>query len=241
MSFASHMIVITPLVDDAVWRQSFDAIPALELPQGPVLVLAPHPDDETLGAGALIAALRAKGIPVKVVAATDGENAYEDPASERVELGLTREREQREALAELGVAASAIVRLKMTDSGLVRQESKLTRHLLECVEPGMTLLAPWTGDFHPDHEACARAAAAVASATGLPLLYYFFWTWHRGQPELLRGLPLRRFDPDPDMVLAKDRALKKHVSQLHRSAGDPILPERLLAPARWPFEVFLPA
>jgi LmbE family N-acetylglucosaminyl deacetylase len=38
-----------------------------------LLVLAPHPDDETLGFAGLIAAYRAQGKPVEVVVATDGD------------------------------------------------------------------------------------------------------------------------------------------------------------------------
>ncbi len=221
--------------------QRFSDVPSFNVPTGPVLVLAPHPDDETLGAGALIATLTARGVPVMVVAATDGENAYDTSATEREALGVIREREQKEALAELGVDAAAIKRLRLTDSGLPAQERELTDRLLKLAEPGMTLLAPWDGDFHPDHLACARAAAAVAKAKGLPLISYFFWTWHRGWPELLDGLDVRRFDPDPGAIAAKASALQHHRSQLERPDGEPILPERLLAPAHWPFEVLLPA
>ncbi len=233
--------LIVPLTDDAVWLELFSQLPPLALPNGSVIIVAPHPDDETLGAGSLIATLRARGVPVTVVAATDGENAYDTSQERRLALAAVREREQREALAELGVKPSAIKRLRMTDGGLAAEERELTNRLMALVEPGMTLLAPWESDFHPDHEACARAAAHVADAKGLALLSYFFWTWHRGSPELLDGLPLRRFDPDADALAAKARALAKYRSQLHRPGGEPILPERLLAPARWPFEVFLPA
>jgi LmbE family N-acetylglucosaminyl deacetylase len=231
--------VITPITDDATWQALFAPLPELQTISSPLVVLAPHPDDETLGAGALIASLRARGNDVIVVAATDGENAYDTSPQERSALGALREREQGDALAALGVDFSAIKRLRMTDSGLAKQEPELTARLLEIVEPGMTLLAPWSGDFHPDHEACAHAAAAVAKAKSIPLISYFFWTWHRGTPELLEDLPLRRFQPQPAVIAAKARALSMHRSQLEWPDGEPILPERLLAPARWSFEVYL--
>lgn len=234
-------IVIVPITEDGVWLERFRHEPSLDLPKGPVMVVAPHPDDETLGAGALIAAMSAQGVRVIVVAATDGENAYDLPPAERTSLGFIRQREQREALEELGVSADAIKRLRLTDSGLMGQTVELERRILEVVELEMTILAPWEGDFHPDHIACAQAASAIARAKKLPLLSYFFWTWHRGYPELLDGLPIRRFEPPPDALAAKARAISRHRSQFERQVGEPILNNRLLAPARWGFEVFLSA
>ncbi|MEE4276522.1 MAG: PIG-L family deacetylase, partial [Thermoleophilia bacterium] len=62
----------------AEWRRAgrrsvVGAAPALGLPDpGAVLVLAPHPDDETLMCGATLAALRRRGDPVRVVCLTSG-------------------------------------------------------------------------------------------------------------------------------------------------------------------------
>ena len=233
--------MIVSLVDDSTWQESLSLVPKWAPPAQPTLILAPHPDDETLGAGALIATLRALGVPVTVVAATDGENAYDSSQDERVALAVEREAEQESALGELGVPAHAIHRLRFTDSGLHRCEEELTKRLSEIAQPGMHLIAPWIGDFHPDHEACARAAATVAAANSLSLTSYFFWTWHRGEQSLLEGLPVRRFIPSKAALQAKARALRCHRSQLEHERFEPILPARLLGPAYWPFEIFLPA
>lgn len=238
---ASQSPVIVSVVSDSAWLASLANLPKWQLPLLPALVLAPHPDDETLGAGALIATLRAHHVPVTVVAATDGENSYDTSTQIREQLRITREREQREALEVLGVPHDHIHRLHLTDSGLHRCEDQLTSALMEIAEPGMHLIAPWIGDFHPDHEACARAAATVARAKGLPLTSYFFWTWHRGEVSLLDDLPARRFLPDAIALQAKADALQCHRSQLEHPGGEPILPPDLLGPAAWPFEVFLPA
>ncbi|MGI4855222.1 MAG: PIG-L deacetylase family protein [Janthinobacterium lividum] len=233
--------MIIPLVDDAVWQSQLAELPTWQPPAVPTLVLAPHPDDETLGAGALIAALRARGIPVTVVAATDGENCYDLPPQERTALGKLREQEQADALSRLGVSAADLHRLHLTDSGLHLLEAELTTALMTIARPGMHLIAPWSGDFHPDHEACARAAQTVAQAMDLPLTSYFFWTWHRGEAGVLNGMPVRRFVPNAAAMQAKAAALACHHSQLVCTTGDPILPSYLLGPAAWPFEVFLPA
>jgi LmbE family N-acetylglucosaminyl deacetylase len=233
--------VITSLIDDQQWLATLSEVPLWTPSPRPALVIAPHPDDETLGAGALIAALRSQGVPVTVVAVTDGENAYDTAQSERIALAQRREAEQTTALGLLGVEATSIHRLRMTDSGLTALQEDLARDLIPLAKEGMQIIAPWSGDFHPDHMACAHAAEAVAKAKSLPLVSYFFWTWHRGTMDLLAGLPLRRFVPDEAALQAKGRALECHRSQLEHTSGEPILPERLLGPARWPFEMFLQA
>ena len=243
---ASHHLLlrpslITPLIDDKTWLRQLTSLAPWQPPSQPTLVVAPHPDDETLGAGALIATLRAQGVPVTVVAVTDGENCYDVPQPERERIRRLREQEQAAALALLGVPHTSIHRLHLRDSGLHLQEAVLKDRLAAIAQPGTHLVAPWAGDFHPDHEACARAAAAVAEVGNLSLTSYFFWTWHRGTEKLLSNVPVRRFLPDSEALRAKTAALACHRSQLEWPDGQPILPDNLLGPARWPFEVFLPA
>jgi LmbE family N-acetylglucosaminyl deacetylase len=231
--------MIESIVSEAEWLKALTPLPAWHPPREPVLVIAPHPDDETLGAGGFIASQRALGIDVTVVAVTDGENAYLDTDPISIEtLRQTRCNEQANALDRLGVPAEKIFRLSLTDSGVSEKEEQLI-HLLEpLVASGTHVFAPWTGDFHPDHEACGRAAAIVAEKVGARLTYYFFWTWHRGTPELLINLQLRAFHFDDEILRAKTEALQCHYSQLERASGDEILPDSLLAPARREFEVF---
>jgi LmbE family N-acetylglucosaminyl deacetylase len=197
-------------------------------------VLAPHPDDETLGAGGVIAAQCRHGRDVVAVAVTDGESAYGyDPY-----LGKIRDLEQRNALARLGVPAENIIRLRLPDSDVASHETRLVDELLPFVTKDTHLVAPWRGDFHPDHEACGRAAERVAKRTGARLTSYFFWTWHRGTTATLASLSLGSFPLTPYHLRSKSEALRCHRSQLTHESGEPILPDNLLAPARRPFEVF---
>lgn len=227
--------MIVPLVMEPDWRTCVDALPPLALPSAPVLVLSPHPDDETLASGGLIHALCAAGAQVRVIAVTDGENAYEDTMG----LGPVREREQTAALRQLGVAAENILRLRLPDSSVAAHQAQLEEQLLFELTPGSTLIAPWRGDFHPDHEACGRAAEVAAQQTGATLISCFFWTYHRGTPALIRNLGLRSFVLDPEAVRCKGEALQEHQSQLRHPSGEPILPQNLLWPAHLPYEVFL--
>ncbi len=202
-----------------------------------MLVIAPHPDDETLGAGGLISHLSARGIAVTVVAVTDGENSYPDMP----DLRQIRQEEQSAALQRLGLSEEKIHRLHLPDSGVTGCEPMLVRSLEELVSPGMHIVAPWSLDPHPDHEACGRAAGIVAKSKDVPLTSYFFWTWHRSTPADLDGLEVASLPLSPDEWQAKQDALACHVSQLEHVSGDPILPTELLWPARLRFEVFLPS
>ena len=229
--------MIVPLIGETEWINSLSTLPEWDPPSAPVLVIVPHPDDETLGIGGLIATLCSRGVDVVVVAITDGENAYSNSPG----LGELRRMEQTHALSRLGVGNEKIVRFELPDSGVASREEELIERLMPLVSADTHILAPWHGDFHPDHEACGRAAEEVARRTGGRLTSYFFWIWHRGSVESLKELRLRAFPLNDEVLSAKTDALFHHQSQLAHESGEPILPESLLAPARRPFEVFLVA
>lgn len=229
--------MITSIVNEAEWLDMLSGFPAWEPPALPMLIVAPHPDDETLGAGGLIAAQHSRGIDIRVAAVTDGERAYSDAP----ELAGQRRLEQTEALARLGVRSDKIFRFELPDSQVQNHEGNLAERLRSLISRESHVVAPWTGDFHPDHQACGRAAEQVAREAGATVSFYFFWTWHFGTPDALRDLRLFRFPLNPNLLRAKSEALLCHRSQLFRESGDPVLPPSLLGPARRPFEVFAAA
>src|SRR5947208_2275734 len=101
--------MIEPLVSEPEWLAYLTARPLWDPPNIPALIVAPHPDDETLGAGGLISALRSRNVDVSVAAVTDGERAYADMPG----LAEQREEEQSNALARLGVARGKITRFRL--------------------------------------------------------------------------------------------------------------------------------
>ena len=229
------MPTIHPLTSEATWLSHLRGLPTWDPPLQPTMVLAPHPDDETLGAGGLIARLRLLGVPVTVVALTDGEGAYTDAEG----LAEIRIQEQTTALARLGVPRESIHRLGLPDRYLMENEDQLYAEVLRLAEPQTHLVAPWTRDFHPDHEAAGRIAARVARAKGLALTSYLFWTWHRGSPETLPTVSMVSLSLSEEEREMKLRALSSHASQLEHPDGQPILSDELLAPARRSFEVYI--
>jgi hypothetical protein len=87
--------------------------PTLDVPAGTrLLVIAPHPDDEVLGAGGLMQRVRSTGGAVRIVYLTDGEGYPEGvrdedhvatpTAKNYLGYGKQRRREARAALVRLG-------------------------------------------------------------------------------------------------------------------------------------------
>jgi LmbE family N-acetylglucosaminyl deacetylase len=235
---AESILMIVPITSEASWLSQLKQLPAWHPSGAPILLVAPHPDDEILGAGGLLAEQCSLGVDVSVVAVTDGEHAYPD-GTDSTELGNLRCAEQTAALQRVGVPAEKIIRLRLPDSDVTSHLAELIARLTPLVSRGSQIIAPWRGDFHPDHESCGIAAAQVARKTGATLTSYFFWTWHRGTPQLLEGLNLRSFPLSVSSLQAKSEALLCHRSQLFRDQAEPILPKSLLGPAERSFETFL--
>jgi LmbE family N-acetylglucosaminyl deacetylase len=217
------------------WLAALRQIPKWVAPGSPVVILAPHPDDEILGAGGYLAACARQNLSITVVAATDGEAAYADFE----DLAGIRRREQEAALAAVGVDSTQIHRLGLPDGKVSMYEAELYRRLIPLLDEQTVLLTPWQKEPHPDHEACGRAAIRAAAATRTQLVSYFFWAWHHCATAQILELNPHRFELDDQLCQVKARALGEYRSQLEHEPGNPILPDALLAPARRSFETFV--
>lgn len=135
-----------------------------------LLVVAPHPDDETVMCGGTAALLAADGTDVSVVFLTDGEGTR---AGDR---GGVRQEEARRACTVLGVRPVRF--LGLPDGGVADHLDRLGRGLrevLEEVRPDAVAL-PWFLDGHPDHEAATRGLAAAEPPDALEVLAGEVWT-----------------------------------------------------------------
>jgi LmbE family N-acetylglucosaminyl deacetylase len=226
------------------WASIGSDAPNLALLRVRLVVVAPHPDDEVLGSGGLIAAHRRRGWPVIVLAVSDGEAAYgpgDRPLARR--LAIRRRAEQRAALAELGVDHRSVHRLGLADSALERHESVITRWLIEHGSRHDVIVAPWEHDWHPDHEACGRASARAASQLGALRLATVFWArhrrWDRGVPTPAREALVAVSLTDADMRRRRS-AMEAHRSQLVGPAGaTPVVEPALLAHLDEPHELYV--
>lgn len=217
------------------WAEWASHSPEWVPPPGHIVVVAPHPDDETLGAGGLIFTCAQSATKATIIAVTDGEAACpEVPA-----LGHVRRRELVSAMRQLELAPADIFRLGLPDGGLCEREVELARSLAKCIPDGAVIVAPFEFDGHPDHEAVARACRTAATERGLTLVRYPIWAWHRGAAELFMESRSVRFILSERARAAKRKAIAEHRSQLDERPGGAILPAHVLDYFYQPYEVFL--
>jgi LmbE family N-acetylglucosaminyl deacetylase/SAM-dependent methyltransferase len=224
--------------DEAAWvDRGLPVIP--ELPLSPpelaamrFVVLAAHPDDETLGAGGLLAHVHALGAHVEVLLCTAGEGSHPDsPTVTPDQLAGTRLEEFAAGLASLGLEGRWRC-LGYPDRGLGAHAAGITSVVREAVrrlpgDPGqLVLVAPYRQDGHADHDVLGQVAAEVARQGGHGLLEYPVWFWHWATPDNPAWQAWVRFHPDPPALAAKARAMDAHATQvrpLSPAAGDEVL------------------
>ena len=176
------------------------------------VVIAPHPDDESIGPGGSIRLLTAAGNRMVVVFLTSGERGIKNEpvaAARRI-----REREAEKALEILGVQQADFLRQAdwYMNMRLTEAVDALTP-ILERERPGEIYL-PNPDETHPDHAAAREIVVqAWARAGSLPmrLLLYEVWT------------PLRAFQHVEDITLVmndKLKAIAVHRSQLKQLRYD---------------------
>jgi len=218
---------------------------------GTCLVLAPHPDDESLGCGGLIAACCAASRPPVVAMLTDGAASH--PGSRLyppAKLADLREREVVSAVGILGLRPERLLLLREPDGKAPHDGAAFDAVVDRVVcslqqERCTSLLAPWRFDPHCDHVAAARIAAEAARIVGVRLVSYPVWGWTLADDaEVDEVPPVRGWRLDVGRHAdAKCRAIAAHASQY----GDVItddpegfrLPAALLQAMRQPWEVFL--
>jgi LmbE family N-acetylglucosaminyl deacetylase len=210
---------------------------------GGLLVLAPHPDDETLGCGALLAASFAAGAPTHVMLVPDGERSHRvSPTWAAERLARQRRREVVEAVRRLGGRPSDVSFLGYPDCGVpdsgpaLRAAANRIVAALDRLGPD-TLLATAESDPHCDHRAVARIACAVhRMMPDLRLLFYPIWSRVDAVDPTGEGrFSVRRFRLGSHARVKRD-ALQAHASQLGALITDD--PDGFVLPASL-IELFL--
>lgn len=196
------------LLDAAAAARSVD--PLSLTGGGGVLLLVPHPDDETLGCGLAIAALTDAGVPVQAVLITDGSRSH--PRSScwpAAQLAALRAQEFRRAWRHLtGARQPEPVMLRYRDCDA--PDTPARRHIAcatidHLIRPKTgAIWATWSGDPHVDHVRTAALAAQL----------------HTRHPRLHRyAYPIwGRFDPQAPVPPADDLALVTAPHLQHRKA-----------------------
>lgn len=197
-----------------------------------LVVVAPHPDDEVLACGGLLAMRAERGLPSLVIAVTDGEASHGSEVKDWANLGAQRADESYAGLDVLGVPSPCVVRLGIPDGGAALRVAELALKLEALVKPSDVLVTTWCMDGHPDHEAVSHAAMRASKAAGCRLIQAPVWMWHWAEPDDAR-IPwnaLAALDLPQHAIEAKQKALRCHRSQLaSRGAGvGPVLMQSIV-------------
>lgn len=215
-----------------------------------VLVIAPHPDDESLGCGGLLAWAVQGGRKPRVLFLTNGEASHPGSAIYPPErLSAIRQKEAVNACAALGMKADSLNFLRYTDSGLSSLQTTSNAILVDAVacwikrSPRSAVFVTADTDPHSDHvTAFYIAKAATALCADCSLFAYPVWTWVRTENASGQGIRGVRMDIAP-FLSAKRAAIACYASQFGNLIVDSdkpfVLPERLLTRMNQDYEVAL--
>jgi LmbE family N-acetylglucosaminyl deacetylase len=217
----------------------------------PFVVLSPHPDDESLGTGGLIALARRHDQQVAVVLVTDGSKSHPNSLTyPRDRLIATRRAELLKAGRILGLAPAALFELGLPDAAAPMEGPDFDRAVdmardIVASLKARSLFVTWGRDPHCDHEAAAHLAQELGRQDPtLKLWSYPVWGWH---------LPPGHTIPAPppagmrlaieDVIDQKRAAIEAHQSQMTDMIDDDPdgfrFTANTIAPFLRPFEYYI--
>lgn len=176
-----------------------------------VLVVAPHPDDEAIGAYGLMRRLGRAGARIDVLVVSDGGASHPESRQwPRVRLARERRRETQRAMRSLAIPPSRIRFLGLPDGRLEADAallgSRLARAMSRRAVPDL-VVGPVAEDAHADHRAVAQVLARLPRRGARRLGYR---VWPQGSTRPRHGFVL----PLDDLALrAKRRAIRSYRTQ----------------------------
>jgi LmbE family N-acetylglucosaminyl deacetylase len=211
------------------WALRWRSRPYVGDRNSPILVLAPHPDDETLGCAGLIAQARQAGRDVSIAYLTDGSASH--PGHPRVgpaEIAGVRRAEAIAATGLLGVPREHLHFLGAQDGALDRLDPAAAAalkdglvRLLSALRPAEIFL-PARRDGSSEHEAAFPLILAAVAQAGLSPRVLEYPVWARWNPRRLARplLTSRRVWrlAAPENGALKRRALAVYASQFEALA-----------------------
>lgn len=170
-----------------------------------VLVLAPHPDDESLACGGALILHTQAADPVKVVFLTDGAQA--DTQNEYAKDAYIHLREQEAAKACTILGITDFEFWRSPDRTLAADEPTRSRlaQLVDTYQPTL-IYGPSPLEYHPDHRATAALLWQVVQTTHINTQLAFY--------ELNRPININTLINISAVVEQKQRACDAYASQL---------------------------
>lgn len=189
------------------------------------MVIAPHPDDEALGCGGLVAAFRGLGRAVCVVFVTDGGASHLGSQSvSRTMLARLRRDEALRSIETLGLHRTDAHFFDLPDADMPEVTSPRGRptvtdlaNLIHAFDPDL-ILSPWRRDPHRDHRDSWTLLQAALQEAGKDIrqFEYAIWLAELGDPGDWPSLDeMERIDFDISAyVHIKRAAVMAHKTQI---------------------------
>jgi LmbE family N-acetylglucosaminyl deacetylase len=199
---------------------------------GPVLIIAPHPDDETLGCGGLIAKRVAEGRRVVIAVVTDGRALFRrfgvtDPSES--EVSAMRKTETLRAVEILGAHTGDVRFLNFENERLHQQRAGALREivaLLRDVQPGEVYM-PSAFEGHREHVLTHEIVREACATTGLcPTTFEFIVNLKSGTtlesiPGKIHRVDVSAFRDRESEALAQFRS---HLDVIYQGQPAPLAP-----------------
>lgn len=208
---------------------------------GRVLIIAPHPDDEVIGCGGLIARLVAEGKTPHIIIMTGGEGSHRGccntPDSE---ITAARRILTHEALDILGVPEENIYELNFPDGGIDIENTEISslKTIISEINPSCIFVPHWAEGWS-DHVKTAEIIKHIAPSD-TQIWEYCVWMWFYN---VWRGLDWKNaavLKMAPHEHALKLRAIDAYVIPT-APCGHPwsgVLPDVFLNANRWNKELY---
>lgn len=160
------------------WQPLFELPAYLEKPEGArVMVIAPHPDDETIGCGGTLRKHHLAGDRITAVFMTDGSkgNGLAGGVGGEALIAL-REREAQTAAAEIGIDECVFLRNRDASLRCSPHTVAQLQRLLESLRPDI-LYVPSPLETHHDHRQACVIASRALDAYSQPVQVYLYEIW----------------------------------------------------------------
>ena len=146
-----------------------------------IIVVAPHPDDETIACGGIIQKYLEKKSTITIIYITNGENAYshiysiyENPSPS--ELGIIRKEEALRALEILGLSSKDLIFLEFNDGSVAEQYNIIkekVKKILYKYKPNLVYV-PYKNSSHNDHKATFKIVYDAINELGIKVKLYSY-------------------------------------------------------------------
>ena len=189
---------------------------------GRVLLLAAHPDDEVIGAGAQLPRWHDR---ILILHATDG--APRNPAdaeragcASRSDYARLRRKELACAMSLAGITPDRLAVLPIADQETLYELDLLTKEVARAIDefqPEVIVSHPYEGG-HPDHDSCAFAARFACLRSDWQPRRMEFTSYHAGPSGMVTGEFLRSSERVGTYILSdSEREMKRAMLACHSS------------------------